>query len=73
MKTALIVTLLAAFASPVLAANADAPNKNVDKTNDQGGPTGNDKTDALNKGQQTPPSAPVPPVQPARPTPAPAK
>ncbi len=34
-----------------LAANADAPNRNVDKSNDAGGPTGDDKVDQLNKGQ----------------------
>ena len=54
MKTAIIAALLASLSVPVLAANADEPNKNVDKSNDQGGPTGNDKTDALNKAQQTP-------------------
>jgi hypothetical protein len=34
-----------------LAANADAPNRNVDKRNDAGGPTGNSQVDRLNKGQ----------------------
>ena len=49
MKVLVILGLLAA--APALAANADAPNRNVDKSNDAGGPTGNDKVDQLNKGQ----------------------
>ncbi len=61
MKKALIAALLTSLAMPVLAANAEAPDKNVDKTNDRGGPTGNDKTDALNKGQQALPPSPSQP------------
>lgn len=48
---ALVVTLGLLAAAPALAANADAPNRNVDKSNDAGGPTGDDKVDQLNKGQ----------------------
>ena len=48
---ALVVTFGLLAAVPALAANADAPNRNVDKSNDAGGPTGNDKVDQLNKGQ----------------------
>ena len=48
---ALIVALSLLAAAPALAANADAPNRNVDKSNDKGGPTGDDKVDVLNKGQ----------------------
>jgi hypothetical protein len=48
---ALVVTLGLLVAAPALAANADTPNRNVDKSNDAGGPTGNDKVDQLNKGQ----------------------
>lgn len=48
---AFVVILSLLAAAPALAANADAPNRNVDKSNDAGGPTGNDKVDQLNKGQ----------------------
>lgn len=48
---ALVVLLGLIAAAPTLAANADAPTRNVDKSNDKGGPTGDDKVDALNKGQ----------------------
>ena len=48
---ALVVILGLLAAAPALAANADAPNRNVDKRNDNGGPTGDNKVDALNKGQ----------------------
>lgn len=48
---ALVITLGLLAAAPALAANADAPNRNVDRSNDAGGPTGNDKVDQLNKGQ----------------------
>lgn len=72
-KLTLVGAVLATLASPVLAANAEAPNKNVDKTNDQGGPTGDDKTDHLNKAQQQPnPPAAPPGSQTPAPTPAPA-
>ena len=38
-------------AAPVLAANADQPYQNVDKTNDKGNDTGNGRVDTLNRGQ----------------------
>ena len=47
----LFVALSLLAAAPAFAANADAPNRNVDRSNDKGGPTGDDKVDALNKGQ----------------------
>jgi len=47
----LLVALSFMAAVPALAANADAPNQNVDKRNDAGGSTGNDQVDRLNKGQ----------------------
>lgn len=65
----LAMSLLAALATPALAANADAPNQNVDKTNDAGNATGNAQTDRLNTGQldrnQPPPagSQPAPPAK----------
>lgn len=48
---AFVVLLGLLAAAPALAANADAPNRNVDRSNDAGGSTGNDKVDQLNKGQ----------------------
>lgn len=52
MKTVILgLTLLAAPVVPAFAANADAPNTNVDKSNDAGGSTGNAQTDRLNSGQ----------------------
>ncbi len=48
---ALVVILSLLAAVPALAANADAPNRSVDKSNDAGGPTGEDQVDRLNKGQ----------------------
>lgn len=36
-----LIVALSLIAAPALAANADAPEKNVDKTNDAGGSTGN--------------------------------
>ena len=64
------------LAAPALAANADAPQSNVDKSNDAGNSTGDDKVDTLNRGQldenQRPANAQptVDPVsaQPAQPT-----
>jgi len=50
MKTLLVALALLAGA-PALAANADQPNTNVDKSNDAGGSTGNAQTDKLNNGQ----------------------
>ncbi len=47
----LLVALSLMAAVPALAANADAPDQNVDKRNDAGGSTGNDQVDRLNKGQ----------------------
>ncbi len=43
--------LVALSLMAALAANADAPDQNVDKRNDAGGSTGNDQVDRLNKGQ----------------------
>lgn len=52
---------LALLAAPALAANADAPQRNVDKGNDAGNSTGDNKVDTLNRGQldenQTPTNA----------------
>jgi len=73
---AIAITLLLGGAAPALAANADAPQANVDKRNDAGNSTGNDKVDALNHGQlnanQKPPataaSTPAAPAPAAAPT-----
>ncbi len=48
---AIAITLLLGAAAPALAANSNAPQANVDKRNDAGNSTGNDKVDALNRGQ----------------------
>jgi len=48
---ALVVVLSLIAAVPALAANAEAPSQNVDKSNDAGNSTGDDKVDSLNKGQ----------------------
>ena len=48
---ALALLVAPALAGPALAANADAPHGNVDRSNDAGNSTGNDKVDALNRGQ----------------------
>ena len=74
---AIALTLLFAAAAPAVAANGDAPHSNVDKTNDAGNSTGNDKVDALNRGQldeNQKPAAPAaaPAVSPASPPAAPA-
>ena len=54
MKAALIaLALLLATPALAFAANAEAPNKNVDKSNDKGGDTGNAQTEKLNQGQAT--------------------
>lgn len=50
---AILTALILLFAIPALAANGDAPDKNVDKSNDAGGDTGNAKTEKLNQGQAT--------------------
>ena len=39
------------LAQPTLAANADNPQANVDKSNDKGGDTGNSRVDDLNRKQ----------------------
>ena len=71
---AIAITLLLAAAAPALAANADAPQANVDKRSDAGNSTGNDKVDALNRGQldanQKPATPPAPASTPAAPAPA---
>ena len=64
---ALVVLLSLVAAAPALAANADAPNRNVDKSNDAGGPTGDDKVDQLNKGQLDENQRPAPSSQDAKP------
>ncbi len=68
---ALAIVMMAA-AGPVLAANADQPNTNVNKANDKGGDTGNSRVEELNRAQSdsSTPSAPAPAANPA---PAPAK
>ena len=62
MMRALAVLALLAIGSPAMAANADQPDRNVNKANDKGGDTGNGKVDDLNRGQlnenQKPPAAP---------------
>jgi hypothetical protein len=73
---AIAITLLLGAAAPALAANADTPQGNVDKRSDAGNSTGNDKVDALNRGQldanQKPPataaSTPAAPAPAAPPT-----
>lgn len=47
----LMLLVAPALARPALAANADAPHGNVDRSNDAGNSTGDDKVDALNRGQ----------------------
>ena len=47
----LIAAALMLLALPSMAANAEHPQQNVDKSNDKGGPTGNSKVDELNRGQ----------------------
>ena len=63
MIRALVMLGLLAFSAPVLAANADQPDRNVNKANDKGGDTGNGKVEDLNRGQlnvnQKPPAAPA--------------
>lgn len=55
---------LLAFAAPAAAANADEPNARVDRSNDAGNSTGNDRVDDLNKkqldGNQPRPQPPPP-------------
>ena len=56
MKTALLLSMLAAgsFAlasAPACAANADHPYQNVDPSNDKGNDTGDSQVDKLNSGQ----------------------
>ena len=48
---ALVVLLMLAGSVPVLAANADQPDRNVNNANDKGGDTGNGKVDDLNRSQ----------------------
>lgn len=68
MKTILALLLVLA-ATPVLAANADHPNSNVDPKLDKGGDTGDSKVDALNKGQTGAGPANQTTVTPASPAP----
>ena len=72
---AIALTLLLGAVAPALAANADAPQANVDKRTDAGNSTGNDKVDALNRGQldaNQRPAAPAAPSAPAAPNVPPA-
>lgn len=48
---ALTLFVAPALACPALAANADAPHGGVDRSNDAGNSTGDDKVDTLNRGQ----------------------
>ena len=48
---ALLALSFAVPAFPVLAANADQPYSNVDKSNDRGNSTGNNRVEDLNRGQ----------------------
>lgn len=66
MKAVLVALCLMA-AAPALAANADAPDKNVDKRNDAGGATGNDQVERLNRGQLDENQRPAPARQDAPP------
>ena len=73
LALALLLGLAApAFTTPALAANAEAPNSNVDKRTDAGNSTGNDKVDTLNRGQLDANQRPAA-SQPASPAPAPAQ
>lgn len=71
MKPLAITITLLLGGAPALAANADAPQSNVDKRNDAGNSTGNNKVDALNRGQldenQKPAAPPAPASTPAAP------
>ena len=60
---ALVVVLSLIAAVPALAANAEAPSQNVDKSNDAGNSTGNDRVDSLNKGQLDENQRPAPSSQ----------
>jgi len=52
MKAALIaLAFTMGIAAPVLAANARHPYQNIDRRNDQGGPTGDEQTERLNQQQ----------------------
>ncbi len=64
---ALLVALSLLAAGSALAANADAPDQDVDKRNDAGGSTGNDQVDQLNKGQLDQNQRPAPARQEAPP------
>ncbi len=50
-RAVLFAVALMLPALPSMAANAEHPAQNVDKTNDKGGPTGDSKVDELNRGQ----------------------
>ncbi len=69
---AIAITLLLGAAAPAFAANADAPQTNVDKRNDAGNSTGNDKVDALNRGQLDENQKPAAPAASVPEAPAPA-
>lgn len=58
-----LAVILSLLAAPALAANSEAPDRNVDKSNDAGGPTGNDQVERLNKGQLDESQRPAPSSQ----------
>ena len=68
MRALLLVAALAIPAVPALAANADQPYLNVDKSNDQGNSTGNGKVEDLNKAQLDVNQKPAPATPPTTPT-----
>ena len=51
LRALVLVVALAVAAGPALAANADRPYSNVDKSNDKGNDTGNSRVDMLNRAQ----------------------
>lgn len=72
-----LAALLALGAAPAMAANANQPYQNVDRSNDRGNDTGNSRVDSLNRAQSdesqgyrnpglgtAPPSAPAAPARP---------
>lgn len=69
LLAALLLLTAAALGAPALAANADAPHKNVDKSNDAGNSTGNDQTEKLNQQQASQPATTTRPAPAQPPTP----
>ena len=63
-KITVLTLALAIVAAPAMAANADQPYQNIDKSNDAGNSTGNFQVDPLNRSQldenqRTPPPGTV--------------